>query len=233
MSKVQDLKVRISADIGQFNSKMKELSSSLQDSTKQFSGLTKAGEAVSGLGKKLMPLTVAVGGVATASAKTAIDFESAMKKVSAVSGAESGKAGNNLDDLTALAKKMGAETKFSATECAEAMSYMGMAGWDASQMIDALPGVLALASAGGTDLALTSDIVTDGLTAMGLEAKDTQKFVDIMASTCRSSNTSIELMGETMKYVGSTAGALGIDMGDLSVAIGLMANSGMLLCSVV
>lgn len=222
MSKVQDLKVRISADIGQFNSEMKKLSSSLQDSTKQFSGLSQAGEAVSGLGKKLMPLTVAVGGVATASAKTAIDFDSAMNKVSAVSGA----TGKDLDSLRELAKRMGSETKFSATESAEALSYMGMAGWDASQMIDALPGVLALASAGGTDLALTSDIVTDGLTAMGLEAKDTQKFVDIMASTCRSSNTSIELMGETMKYVGSTAGALGIDMGDLSVGIGLMANAG-------
>ena len=113
MSKVQDLKVRISADIGQFNSKMKELSSSLQDSTKQFSGLTKAGEAVSGLGKKLMPLTVAIGGVATASAKTAIDFDSAMNKVSAVSGA----TGKDLDSLRELAKKMGSETKFSATEC--------------------------------------------------------------------------------------------------------------------
>ena len=94
-------------------------------------------------------------------------------------------------------------------------------------MLDGLPGILNLAAAGGTELALTSDIVTDGLTSMGLSAKDTNKFVDIMAAACSSSNTSVELMGETLKYAGSTAGALGIDMDDLSVAIGLMANSGM------
>lgn len=101
-----------------------------------------------------------------------------------------------------------------------------MAGWDTQSMIDGLPGVLNLAAAGGTSLATTSDIVTDGLTSMGLTAKDTGKFVDIMAATCSSSNTSIELMGETLKYVGPVAGSLGIEMSDLSLAIGLMGNAG-------
>ena len=104
---------------------------------------------------------------------------------------------------------------------------MGMAGWKTQDMISGLPGILNLAAAGGTDLALTSDIVTDGLTAMGLTAKDTDKFVDIMASTCSNANTNIELMGETLKYVGPVAGSLGIEMDDLSVAIGLMGNAGL------
>ena len=104
---------------------------------------------------------------------------------------------------------------------------MGMAGWKTQDMMAGLPSILNLASAGGTDLALTSDIVTDGLTAMGMSANDAGKFADIMASTCSNANTNIELMGETLKYVGPVAGALGIEMDDLSVAIGLMGNAGL------
>lgn len=103
---------------------------------------------------------------------------------------------------------------------------MGMAGWKTQDMMDGLPGILSLAAAGGTDLATTSDIVTDGLTGLGLSAKDTQGFVDIMAATCSNANTSIELMGETLKYSGPVAGSLGIEMEDLSLAIGLMGNAG-------
>ena len=103
---------------------------------------------------------------------------------------------------------------------------MGMAGWKTEDMLSGLPGVLNLASASNTDLALTSDIVTDGLTSMGLTAKDTDKFVDIMSATCSNANTNVELMGETLKYVGPVAGSLGIEMDDLSVAIGLMGNAG-------
>ena len=100
-------------------------------------------------------------------------------------------------------------------------------GWKTQDMIEGLPGILNLAAAGGTDLGITSDIVTDGLTAMGLSAKDAGKFADIMASTCSNANTNIELMGETLKYVGPVAGSLGIEMDDLSVAIGLMGNAGL------
>ena len=99
-------------------------------------------------------------------------------------------------------------------------------GWKTEDMMKGLPGILNLAAAGNTDLALTSDIVTDGLTALGLSAKDTDKFVDIMAATCSNANTNIELMGETLKYAGPVAGALGIEMDDLSLAIGLMGSAG-------
>ena len=223
MAKIEDIKVRISAEIGNFNSEIKKISSGLQKAQKEFSGLSKAGEAMTSLGKKLMPITGVVTGIGVASAKTAIDFDASMNKVSAITGA----TGKDLDALREMAKKMGSETKYSAQESAEALSYMGMAGWKTQDMLNGLPGILSLASAGGTDLALTSDIVTDGLTAMGLTAKDTDKFVDIMASTVSNANTNIELMGETLKYVGPVAGSLGIEMDDLSVAIGLMGNAGL------
>lgn len=194
-----------------------------------FDKMRKAGEKISGIGKTITTaVTLPIAGLAAVAAKTAMDFDAGMREVSAISGA----TGEDLQKLTKLAKDMGASTKFSASESAEALKYMGMAGWDTQSMMDGLPGVLSLASAGGTDLALTSDIVTDGLTGMGLTAKDTGMFVDVMAATCNGSNTSIELMGETLKYVGPVAGALGIDMQSLSSAIGLMGNAGKLYCSV-
>lgn len=190
---------------------------------KTFDKMRSAGEKITSVGKSLtLGITLPLAGIATASAKTAMDFDSAMREVSAISGA----TGGDLEKLTQLAKDMGSSTKFSATESAEALTYMGMAGWKTQDMMDGLPGILSLAAAGGTDLATTSDIVTDGLTGMGMSAKDTQKFVDIMAATCSNANTSVELMGETLKYVGPVAGSLGIEMDDLSVAIGLMGNAG-------
>ena len=220
----KELKVRISADTNGLKSALNGINSDIKKVSNEFEGLKKVGEGVSSVGKKLTTgLTLPIAGIAVASTKTAGDFESAMNEVSAISGA----TGKDLQSLEDLAKQMGATTKFSASESAEALSYMGMAGWKTEDMLSGLPGVLNLASAGGTDLALTSDIVTDGLTAMGLTAKDTDKFVDIMASTCSNANTNIELMGETLKYVGPVAGSLGIEMDDLSVAIGLMGNAGL------
>ena len=221
---VKELKVRISADTNGLKGALNGISGDISRVSKDFEGLKKVGEGISSVGKKLTAgLTLPIAGIAVASTKTAGDFESAMNQVSAISGA----TGKDLQSLEDLAKDMGATTKFSASESAEALTYMGMAGWKTEDMLSGLPGVLNLASAGGTDLALTADILTDGLTSMGLTAKDTDKFVDIMASTCSNANTNIELMGETLKYVGPVAGSLGIEMDDLSVAIGLMGNAGL------
>lgn len=220
----KELKVKISADVNGLKGALNSISSDISKVSKDFEGLKKVGESISSIGKKLtMGLTLPIAGIGVASAKTTMDFEAGMNKVSAISGA----TGKDLEKLENLAKDMGATTKFSATESAEALTYLGMAGWKTQDMIEGLPGILNLASAGGTDLALTSDIVSDGLTALGMSAKDTEKFVDIMASTVSNSNTSIELMGETLKYVGPVAGSLGIEMDDLSVAIGLMGNAGL------
>ena len=221
---VKELKVRISADTNGLKGALNGISGDISRVSKDFEGLKKVGEGISSVGKKLTAgLTLPIAGIAVASTKTAGDFEAAMNQVSAISGA----TGKDLQSLEDLAKDMGATTKFSASESAEALTYMGMAGWKTQDMLNGLPGILNLAAAGGTDLATTSDIVTDGLTAMGLTAKDTDKFVDIMASTCSNANTNIELMGETLKYVGPVAGSLGIEMDDLSVAIGLMGNAGL------
>ena len=222
MASVQDIKVKISADISDFNSKMKKLSSELQTSAKEFDGLTKAGQAVSGLGKALMPVTVAIGGVGVASTKLALDFQASMSKVQAISGA----SGKQLEKLTATARDLGSKTKFSAMEASEGMQYFAMAGYSVNDIMSALPSTLALATAGGAELGVTCDIVSDAMTGLGMSAKETGTFADIMASTCSKSNTSITLMGETLKYVAPVAGTLGINMKDLSVAIGLMGNAG-------
>ena len=220
----ETLSVKITASDTSFSSTLNKMYKNLDKTTKKLEGLNRFGDEMKNVGKKLtMGLTLPIAGIAAASTNTAMNFEAAMNEVSAISGT----TGKDLSKLSDLAKEMGRTTKFSASESAEALKYMSMAGWKAEDMLAGLPGILNLAAAGGTDLALTSDIVTDGLTAMGLSAKDADKFVDIMAATCSNANTSIELMGETLKYAGPVAGALGIEMDDLSVAIGLMGNAGL------
>lgn len=149
-------------------------------------------------------------------------FEAGMSKVAAISGA----TGAELDALTAKAKEMGATTMFSATESADALSYMAMAGWKTDQMIEGLPAVMNLAAASGEDLATVSDILTDDLTAFGLSAEDAAHFADVLAAASSNANTNVSLMGETFKYAGPIAGAMGYSIEDLAVATGLMANSG-------
>lgn len=154
--------------------------------------------------------------------KTYKDFTAAMSQVHAISGATS----LELEKLTAKAKEMGATTKFTATESAEAFQYMAMAGWDTQQMTEGIEGILNLAAASGEDLAATSDIVTDALTAFGLKASDATHFSDVLAKAASSSNTNVAMMGETFKYTGAMAGTLGYRIEDVGVMIGLMANSG-------
>lgn len=167
-------------------------------------------------------VTVPLVGVGALAVKTAADFESGMSEVKAISGA----TGEELKALENKAIEMGAKTKFSASDSAEAFKYMAMAGWDASAMMDGIAGVMDLAAASGEDLATTSDIVTDALTAFGLQAKDSAHFADVLAQASSKSNTNVGLMGETFKYVAPVAGALGYSVEDTAVAIGLMANNG-------
>jgi TP901 family phage tail tape measure protein len=167
-------------------------------------------------------LTVPIAGAGVAVAGVAAKFESAMSEVAAISGA----SGDEFQALTDKAQEMGATTKFSASESAAALKYMAMAGWDTEAMLNGINGVMQLAAASGEDLASTSDIVTDAMTAFGLSADQSTRFADVLAQTANRSNTSVALMGETFKYVAPVAGALGYSIEDTSVAIGLMANSG-------
>ena len=170
----------------------------------------------------MLPVTATVTAFGTASVKTAADFEAAMSKVAAVSGA----TGSDLEALSKKAREMGSKTKFSASEAAEAMNYMAMAGWKTEDMLSGIEGVMNLAAASGEDLATTSDIVTDALTAFGLSAQDSGHFADVLAAASSNANTNVSMMGETFKYCAPIAGALGFSVEDTAEAIGLMANAG-------
>ena len=184
-----------------------------------------SGLAPKGLGTVLKSVAAVSGALGAASGfavKVGSDFEAGMSEVAAISGA----TGKDLEALTAKAKEMGATTKFSATESAEALKYMAMAGWDTDKMLSGLPGVMNLAAASGENLGTVSDIVTDAMTAFGLSADKAGHFADVLAQASSKSNTNVGMMGETFKYVAPVAGALGYSVEDAAVAIGLMANSG-------
>lgn len=191
--------------------------------TKIGSNLQSAGKSITSAGKTLTThVTVPIVGLGTAAVKTTSDFESAMSKVSAISGA----TGSDLDALNQKAQEMGAKTKFSATESAEAFTYMAMAGWKTEDMLQGIDGIMALAAADGLDLATTSDIVTDALTAFGLSADDSGHFADVLAAAASNANTNVSLLGESFKYAAPVAGALGYSAEDTAIALGLMANAG-------
>jgi TP901 family phage tail tape measure protein len=185
----------------------------VESGLKKFQGLVKTGFKVS---------TASVAAAGVAAIKMGADFEAGMSEVQAISGA----SGKDLAALTAKAKEMGAATKFSATESAEALKYMAMAGWKTKQMTAGLPGIMNLAAASGEDLATVSDIVTDSMTAFGLQAKEAGHFADVLAKASSSSNTNVGMMGATFKYVAPIAGSMKYSIEDTATAIGLMANAG-------
>ena len=191
--------------------------------TKIGNNLSSAGKSLTSAGSTLTKsVTVPIVGAGTAVVKLSSDFESAMSKVSAISGA----TGSDLDALNQKAQEMGAKTKFSATESAEAFTYMAMAGWKTEDMLQGIDGIMALAAADGLDLATTSDIVTDALTAFGLSASDSGHFADVLAKAASNANTNVTLLGESFKYAAPVAGALGYSAEDTAIALGLMANAG-------
>lgn len=167
-------------------------------------------------------VTISAGAGIADTIKTYADFEAAMSEAKAISGATS----EEFAQLTEKANQMGAVTKFTASESAEAFKYMAQAGWDAKEMMDGIEGLMSLAAASGEDLGTTSDIVTDALTAFGMAAKDSGRFADVMAMAANATNTDVAKMGDTFKYVAPVAGALGYSIEDTAVAIGLMANNG-------
>ena len=215
-------------DITKFANKLKsakQLASQTADETsskvnKKLQGI---GQGFTAAGTKMtLGLTAPLVAFGTASVAVTANFDSAMSKVSAISGA----TGKDLDALRQKAKEMGATTKFTATEAAEAFNYMAMAGWKTGEMLDGIEGIMNLAAASGEDLATTSDIVTDALTAMGYAAKDAGRLADVMAAAASNSNTNVAMMGETFKYAAAVAGTLGYSMEDVALSIGLMANAG-------
>jgi len=153
---------------------------------------------------------------------TAAEFEQGMSKVQAITRANDAE----MQLLTSTAKELGRQTQFTARQSADAMSYLGMAGWNTQEIIKGMPGLLSLAAAGGTDLARTADIVSDDLTAFGLSADQAGHMADVFAYTITRTNTNVEMLGETMKYGAPVAHAFGVSMEETAALAGLMANSG-------
>ena len=223
----EDLKLQIDLDEAELKQLKEEAKSaaSVMGSVFQAVGekIQGIGDKISSMGKDLstkitLPI---VAGFATA-IKTTGDFDASMSKVQATSGATAG----DMELLREKAKEMGETTKFSASESADALNYMAMAGWKTEDMLNGIAGIMNLAAASGEELGTTSDIVTDALTAFGMQADESGRFADILASAASNANTNVSMMGESFKYVAPVAGAMGYSAEDVAVALGLMANAG-------
>ena len=195
--------------------------------------LKTVGDNISSAGQKLLPVTAGVTALGTASVTTAANFESSMSQVQATMGITkdamstvNGQSVNTMDTLSKLAKKMGAETAFSASECAEALNYLALAGYDTQQMCDTLPTVLNLAAAGDIALADASDMVTDAMSALGMGVDEAETMVDQMAKTASTTNTSVAQLGEGILTIGATAKSIKGGTAELNTTLGILANNG-------
>ncbi|MEB1809024.1 MAG: phage tail tape measure protein [Bacillaceae bacterium] len=207
------LLVKIGADLSSFERQMKKATRDIQTVSK----------TLGDMGKSLTTkVTLPIVGIGAAAVKVGMDFETGMSKVAAITGA----TGEDFDRLKDTAKELGSSTMFSAKQSAEAMTYLGMAGYDTNQIISSMPGLLDLAAASGSDLGIVADIVSDSMTAFGMSAEETGKFADLLASASSNANTNVEMLGESFKYVAPVAGALGFSVEDTSKALALMANNG-------
>ena len=174
------------------------------------------------IARNIFGLTIAASAVSGAIIKIGVDFEKEMATVGAVSRASA----EEFEDLTNIAREMGAVTEWSATQSASALKFMAMAGFSAKEQIAALPNILDLATAGQLDLARASDIATDTLTAMGLEVEDLSRLNDVLIGTITRTNTDINMLGESFKYVAPIAGQLNYSLEQTSAMLGILANSG-------
>lgn len=203
--------------IDEFGREVKESTEETKEQTNALETLVSvmASDVLSGAADK-------IAGALKACVSAAMDFEYQMSGVKAIANASA----EEMEALNQKALDIGASTMYTASQAAEAMSYMALAGWKAEEMLEGIGGVINLAAASGENLATVSDIVTDALTAFGLQAKDSEHFVDVLAKTAASSNTTVTMLGEAFKYAAPLAGALGYSVEDVAVAMGLMANQG-------
>lgn len=207
MNRVSNKKIKIDIDTSTLDAAKEKLSS--LGSKFALGGAALAGAGAGILGALMFPV------------KAGMEFEAIMSKVEAITGA----TGDEMKELVHEAKRLGATTIFSASEAGQAMTYLGMAGWDNEQIKTAMPYLLDLATATG-DLARTADIVSDDLTAFGMKAYEAGRMADVMAAASMNANTNVDLMGYTFKYVGAVCGALGYTIEDAALATGLLANAG-------
>lgn len=239
MSTLFDLMVKIGVDDSAF---LKGLSDAKTKALSAGSGIAKGlgGVAMKGLGMAAQAGAAAIGAATTAvtafgasSVKAGMTFDTSMSQVAATMGYttaqlndSTSEASKNFTALREFAQKMGSETAFSASQSADALNYMALAGYDAETSMKMLPNVLNLAAAGGIELAAASDMVTDAQSALGLNLDQTSELVDKMAKASSKSNTSVAQLGDAILTVGGTAKSLAGGTTELSTALGLLADNG-------
>lgn len=233
----QDLGKQISDLSGKLEDNKAKLKDVDDAAEKVSGGLKNAGDSAGKANKGFSTFQIALGNFVSNIAIRAIDklkelavstfnvgkaFEYSISKVGAITGA----TGNDFKKLRDKAINMGKSTIFTAQESAEAMKYMGIAGWKTEEILAGIKPVLDLAAASGEDLAQVSDILTDGMTAFGISAQGAGKFADVLTAAALNANTDVGKMGETFKYVAPIAHSLGYSVEDTATAIGLIADSG-------
>ena len=219
-----DIVAHLKLEIGDFTDKLNEAKSSIDDTSKQFDGLTQAGQSLSSVGTVLTAgVTVPVAALGAAAIKTGSEFSTAMSKVQALSGASA----EDMQKLEATAREMGATTVFSASDAADALGYMALAGWDTQQSIDGLPGILNLAAASQMELGAASDLVTDYLTAFNMEASQASEMADVLAYAQAHSNTTTEQLGQAFKNCAVNANGFGLSVQETTALLGKLADSGL------
>ncbi len=211
-------------EMNDFNNNLNKAKDQINNVDNNFRGLKSTGEAFSKVGGALTAgVTVPVMGIAASVVNTQMKFQDAMAKVQALSGA----SGAELKKLEDTAKQMGATTIFSASECADALGYMALAGWDANESAAGLPGVLNLAAASGMELAEASDMVTDYLTAFGLEADQAGRMADVLSYAQAHSNTTTQQLGEAFKNCAVNAHNAGMSLEETTSILGKLADQGL------
>ncbi|MCY9532982.1 phage tail tape measure protein [Paenibacillus alvei] len=205
--------------LGASSSEIDKITNELEKNAKSANGVS---NEIRQLGVAYAGLAVAMGAVITKAVETSATFEQSMAKVKAITGATA----DEFERLRNQSIQLGATTVFTASQAADAQSYLAMAGFKTNQILEAMPGVLALAAAGQMDLARTSDIASNILTGFQLEASESMRVVDVMAKTMTNSNTNIEQLGYAMKYVAPIAASLGISIEETAAAIGKLSDAG-------
>lgn len=210
-------------DVSNFKNNLEKAKDDVQKTTKSFNQFGSASDAFTKVGTQISKVSVAAGGLLTMSTKVYSNFTTSMSKVKALSGA----TGEEYEQLSKKAREMGASTIYSASESADALGYMALAGWDTSQMVDGLDGVLNLAAASQMDLAQASDIVTDYISAFGMQASDATKVANIFAYAQSKSNMNTEQLADAFKNCAASANAYGWNMEEVTGVLAMFANQGL------
>ena len=224
MASIGDIVAHLKLDISNFANNMDMAMNQIDNSAEKFGGIKRAGEALAPVGKLLTAtVTAPVVALGASAIKTGMDFDASISKVGALSGA----TGKDLQKLENVAREMGKTTQYSATEAADALGYMALAGWDVNESTEALPGVLNLAAASGMDLAQASDLCTDFMSAFGMEASQASEFADMLAYAQAHSNTTTEQLGEAFKNCAVNCNNFGMDATQTTAVLGKLADQGL------